>query len=92
MMRLKNCDLAMPTATGLERRHILRNGSRRFSKELALALTKHFNNASSDWGLTSSSSIRAVSSCSLETVRSRDYITSVSAYQDKTASNALTWK
>ena len=52
----------------VEMRNILRKGSRRFSKELALAWTKKRSSASIDSGLISSSSILPVSSCGLATV------------------------
>lgn len=65
MIRLKKDDLASPIVSGLEMRQILRSGSSRFSNELALAETKHLSSTSSDSGLSSWSSILAVSSCSL---------------------------
>lgn len=66
IIRLKNADdFAMLMATGADRRVILRKGSRRFSKELAFAVTKHRSSASMDSGFVSSSSTLEVSSCNL---------------------------
>lgn len=65
MMRLKNCALAIPIVMPLDRRQIFKKGSNRFSKELALAVTKHLRRDSSAFSLVSTSSTRAVSSCSL---------------------------
>ena len=66
MIRLKKAeDFVMDIVTGVERRVILRNGSKRFSNEFALAVTKQFSRASIDCGSINSSSTRAVSSCSL---------------------------
>jgi hypothetical protein len=41
-MHPKNWAFAMPMVIGVERRHILRKGSSKFSNEPALAETKHF--------------------------------------------------
>ena len=63
-MRLKNEeDLVRPRVMGVERRVILRKRSTRFSKELALALTKHLRRALMDSVLNSLSSTWAVGAC-----------------------------
>ena len=77
MIRLKNADdLVIAIVTGVDNRVIFRNGSSRFSNELALAVTKHVRSASMASDFSSSSSTLAVSSWS----------------HDSTDSKALTWK
>ena len=77
IIRLKNAeDLVIAIVTGVDNRVIFKNGSSRFSNELALAATKHLRRASIAPGFNSSSSTRAVSSWSHES----------------TDSKALTWK
>lgn len=66
MTRWKNwAREARPIVIREEMRNILSRGSRRFSKECDLALTKHLSSDSSAEGTISSSSILDVSSCSL---------------------------
>ena len=77
IIRLKNADdLVIAIVTGVDNRVIFKNGSSKFSNELALAVTKHLRSASMASVFNSSSSTRAVSSWS----------------QDSTDSKALTWK
>lgn len=67
IIRLKKAeDFVIAIVTGVDRRVILRKGSSRFSKEFALAATKHCSKALIDSGFTSSSSTREVSSCNLQ--------------------------
>jgi hypothetical protein len=86
----------MPIAMAVECRQILRNGSSRFSKEPALAETKHLRSASSDLGFANSSSTRAVSSCSLTRGYQPTCLGSGNrkerTHHDRIDSRALTWK
>lgn len=71
-MRLNNVDdLLMAIAIGVDMRNIFRNGSSRFSNEFVFADTKQLSIAVVDSDVTSSSSTRAVSSCSLRPVVNR---------------------
>lgn len=92
MIRRKNSAFAMLIVTAEEIRQILRNGSRRFSNELAFAATNALSKDCDASGWAKMSSTRAVSSCNLRIEWEMVSYELGSIHQANIASKALTWK